>query len=433
MKLNEDCLRLAELAPQFADWVRCGWDCGEGEAALTVYREAVATLEEGIAALREKTQARRTALPTLAAVRARCPGSGATAKLPDDLSARMLGALTGRCAGCILGVPVEGWSVADMEELAARTGTPFPPTEYWRDVTNPFYLAYGESARREFAKGALDHVPADDDIMYPLLNLLLLEERGLDFTVQDVADHWVRYASHLCTAELAALTAARQGVSAAHAADDNPYVEWIGAQIRADAFGYACAGNPHLAAELAYTDASFSHRGEGLYGELFAAACVAAAFVSASAEEAVERGLAEIPADCALADDIRWALAEGPKLADWRAARAAVDERFGAMSWVHVRNNTAHIVLALTMAGGDFTKAISAAVAMGRDNDCTGATVGSVMGALLGIDGIPHAWYDCFHDRIRTFLRGHRDWTVSDTAARFAALAQKFAGQTRRE
>ena len=27
-------------------------------------------------------------------------------------------------------------------------------------------------------------------------------------------------------------------------AEDNPFIEWIGAAIRADAFGYVCAGRP---------------------------------------------------------------------------------------------------------------------------------------------------------------------------------------------
>ena len=46
----------------------------------------------------------------------------------------------------------------------------------------------------------------------------------------------------------------------------NPGDESCGALIRADAYGYACPGNPDLAAWLAWKDASFTHIRTGVYG-----------------------------------------------------------------------------------------------------------------------------------------------------------------------
>lgn len=51
----------------------------------------------------------------------------------------------------------------------------------------------------------------------------------------------------------------------------NEYNDWIGAQIRADLYGWVCPGRPALAAELARRDVSLSHRGEGLHGAAFIA------------------------------------------------------------------------------------------------------------------------------------------------------------------
>ena len=84
----------------------------------------------------------------------------------------------------------------------------------------------------------------------------------------------------------------------------NPYREWIGAQIRADGWGYACAGNPERAAEFAYRDACWTHRANGIYGEMMFAAIMAAAFVVSDPIELVNIGLSEIPQNCKLAEQV---------------------------------------------------------------------------------------------------------------------------------
>ena len=66
-----------------------------------------------------------------------------------------------------------------------------------------------------------------------------------------------------------------------------------------------------------------------------------------------------------------------------------LDERYGHLHWVHVLNNAALMASALARSGGDFGAAICAAVAGGWDTDSTGATVGSVCGALAGAAALP--------------------------------------------
>ena len=41
-----------------------------------------------------------------------------------------------RFAGCMLGAPVENYSIEQMQEIAKKSNTPFPPTQYWNDVTD---------------------------------------------------------------------------------------------------------------------------------------------------------------------------------------------------------------------------------------------------------------------------------------------------------
>ena len=72
-------------------------------------------------------------------------------------------------------------------------------------------------------------------------------------------------------------------------------LEWIGGDIRADGWAYACPGNPELAAEFAYRDAYLSHRYSGIYGTMFMAAAISSAFACNDPIEACKIALTEIP------------------------------------------------------------------------------------------------------------------------------------------
>jgi ADP-ribosylglycohydrolase len=322
---------------------------------------------------------------------------------------KLEGALLARMAGCTLGAPVEGWPVAKMEDLAKENGEPFPPVDYWKRV------------RRK-----LDGVPADDDIMYTLLGLLIVEDFGLDFTTADVARAWLKYLPHAFTAEAVTLENLRNGISADRAAEkENPYCEWIGADIRADPWGYLAPGWPEKAAEFAWRDASLSHRRNGIYGEMFFAAAISAAFMVDHPIEALEIALTEIPRQCALAREIRWALRRAPRVHDYRQAREAVDQRYKGMHGVHTINNAVLTTWGLSIGGTDVTRVIGQTVAMGLDNDCTAATAGSIVGAIVGRQGVPRHWYRNFHDTVLSYLTGKPKFRINDLAARFMRQAER--------
>lgn len=359
------------------------------------------------------------------AIEALCEGGNLTAAVPD-LDEKMAGAVLGRFAGCLLGIPVEMWSIPTMKNLAKHCGMAFPPKGYWLEVDRPWDVQYQVDAREKYSLSGMDGVAVDDDITYTILGLLILEKYGFAFTTADVGEYWKEYLPYACTAEMAALDNLKNGIDANHAAEhNNPYCQWIGADIRADGFAFASAGNPHLAAKLGYTDAYLSHRRNGIYGEMFFAAAEAAAFTVKDPLDAIRIALREIPKECALHKDIEWALEAGPSLTDYQTARDAVDKRFAGMSCVHTNNNACLVVFALMLGHGDFSESISQVVAMGLDNDCTGATTGSIMGAIVGKSGIPEHWTSRFHDTVRTYIKGASELSISDVISRFVALTEK--------
>lgn len=339
---------------------------------------------------------------------------------------RLAGAMLGRFAGCTLGAPVEFWEVGAMEAWAKEIGHSFPPAAYWPEIPNRHHRRYQVSRCDAYTAGGMDGVPVDDDIAYTLLGLLILEDHGPKFTVADVGAAWLKYLPYACTAEKVALDNLRAGVPAARAAvKDNPYCEWIGADIRADPWGYLAPAWPERAAEMAWRDAYVSHRRQGIYGEMFFAAAVSAAFAVDDPVEALRIGLTEIPAGCALAKQVRWALAVAPRIRNYRQARAAVEKRFAGMSGVHTINNACLSIWGLTIGRGDFTRTIAETVAMGLDNDCTAATAGSICGAVAGRRGIPAHWTSGFRNTVHSYLKNRKRFAIDDLERRFLQQARR--------
>jgi ADP-ribosylglycohydrolase len=275
----------------------------------------------------------------------------------------------------------------------------------------------------------MDGVPPDDDIAYTLLGLLIAEQFGLDFTTEDVGKAWVKYLPIAYTAEAIALDNIKKGIPAKEAAEiNNPYVQLIGADIRSDPFAYIAAGYPEKAAEMAYQDAYLSHRRNGIYGDMLFAAAQAAAFTVDDAVEAIKIGLTEIPKESALYKDVTWALDAGKGMKNYLEARQAVDERFPQLGSVHTNNNACLTVFGLMIGGHDVTKVLSELVAMGMDNDCTAATAGSIVGAIVGKKGIPAHWYKPFNNKVLTYLIGEPQFYIDDLVLRFTKQAEKLWG-----
>jgi len=346
--------------------------------------------------------------------------------LSEDFRERLEGSWLGRCAGCTLGSIVEGWTVDRMEEWAQYLGDEYPLVDYWSVAEQPHNRKYQTSLREDFTPAKMDGVPTDDDLNYTLLGLMILEEYGLDFTTDDLGEAWIKYLPFAFTAEGIALANLRAGIPPMQAAEvDNCFLNWIGADIRSDPWGYAAPGWPQKAAEFAYRDAYVSHRRNGIYAAMFFSAAISAAFAVNDPVEALQIGLEEIPADCLLAREVRWALEVAPSIANYRDAAAAIEERYPQMGGAHAINNTVLTVWGLTVGGDDYTKVIGETVAMGKDNDCTAATAGSIWGAVYGKSAIPKHWYKNFNNKVHTFLYHQSTFAIDDVIDRFVVQAEK--------
>ncbi len=359
------------------------------------------------------------------------------------LADRTRGAWLGRAAGCLLGKPCEGWHRTKIER-ALRALSEWPLSDYWPrvdDLPDGFALWSWEAFKDPDTipypppddpqlRGNITRMLRDDDMDYPIIGLHILEHHGPGFTTKDVGNAWLHLLPYGCvyTAEhVAYRNLVNQLEPPATASHHNPYREWIGAQIRADIFGWVCPGNPEFAAELAWRDAALSHTKNGIYGEMFFAALLAAAFVESDIHNLIEIALSEIPGNCrlreAVLDTVEWCDADP----DWETTWNRINEKYGHYHGVHTINNAAVVLMGLLHSGGDYEKAIAISVMGGWDTDCNGATAGSVMGTILGAKALPGKWIAPLNDRISSIVIGYTDTRLSRLARRTGAIQQKIA------
>ncbi|MHB0878937.1 MAG: ADP-ribosylglycohydrolase family protein [Anaerolineae bacterium] len=396
-----------------------GADAGDRAGLEVLFAAAAALSADEALARREPTD-----LAAIRALRPDGPRHYDAAFTESYLRDRLAGAWLGRAAGCLLGKPCEGWHHDRIRAYLDRAGA-YPLDDYFPLLLPNDEPGLTESRRQNWLRGRICLAPRDDDTDYTVLGLHILEENGPDFTTADVAGQWLNHMPYhqVYTAERVAYANLVDGFQPPETAThQNPYREWIGAQIRAHAIGYAHPGRPEAAADMAYRDAALSHVKNGIYGEMWAAATIAAAMVATDPLEAIEAGLTEIPAECRLAQALRDTIAWSRGDDDWEATWQRVNNAYGHYHVVHTINNACAVALALLHGELDFEATIAISVMCGWDTDCNGATAGSILGAMLGAQALPAKWVAPLNDTLESAVQGFG-------VSRISALAERTLQQ----
>lgn len=348
------------------------------------------------------------------------------------LAERLRGAWQGRVSGCMLGKAVEALSMASGREALTSyldAANALPLRDYIPVAADPPPLLLEATCR-----GRLQASVPDDDINYSVLALELLERHGEALTTEDVARAWLTRlpVGMTFTAERDAY---RTLVNRAHdwfpmgapagfdvtECADNEHSDWIGAQIRADVYGWVVPGEPARAAHLAATDAALSHRGDGIHGAVLVAAWGAAIPAAPSLEAALEEAAACVPADSGAGEAIRL----GRETAAAGRDASTIHARYADLPPVHTNNNLALVVWALLSYPDDFGAAIGEVVAAGWDTDCNGATVG----ALWALQGrpVPDAWTAPWRGRVGVTLAGCGELALDELVARTVDVVEALS------
>jgi ADP-ribosylglycohydrolase len=321
--------------------------------------------------------------------------------MDDQLRDRIRGAVLGQAIGDALGAPTEGMTRAAIRAAHGR-------------VT-----------------GFLSDDPAGtDDTEYAALTARILLTYGPDLTPADVSAEWERTLAHQSGgfagggfSEMEAIHNLARGLRAPHSGTDN-HEQWSdGSAMRVAPIGAYCAGDPHLAAHLAGTDAQVSHARDGIWCGQAIAAAVAVACSTSSWTEVVEAALAALPEDSWSARLATRAvtIATGPGTADERYDELERRIAIFHYPWSDVAPEATALALGVfAVAEGDYVESVLGGVNIGRDADTIAAMAGAMAGALRGATQIPSRW----SSRI-TSLKGS---CIKATAGvRLEALADEIA------
>jgi ADP-ribosylglycohydrolase len=355
----------------------------------------------------------------------------------DEIRQKIHGAWLGRIAGCVLGKPFEMGFTPDQIKDYLEGANAYPLSDF-----APAQSRRGKPLRRDCVpsmRGYVQYAQEDDDLNYMCLAVKLLERAGLNFTSLDVGLNWLQSIpflwtwgpEHVVYLNLATLVGEHQikDVDLECVTDHlNPGVEWIGAQIRADVYGYVCPGNPELAAEFAWRDAYLSHRQSGIYGPMWVSAMNAAAFTLLDTKAV----LSQVPEKSRFVEAIRNVIDWYEQDHDWQMTGRRIREHYNQYGFAGTINNACCVAAALLYGWNDgtgtpgdvFERTITTAVQLGYDTDCNAATAGSVVGMMLGAAALPPKWTAPLNDTLRTCVAEFGQVGIREMALRTYELSR---------
>lgn len=260
----------------------------------------------------------------------------------------------------------------------------------------------------------------NDDITFEIAFLDAFKEKGYDVTSRDIALSWVGLIPCGWSAEEIAIRNIKSGIMPPESGKfNNPFNEWIGAQMRGAVCGMVAPGNPRLAAELAWKDGEVSHANNGILGEVFNAVMVSMAYICDDVKQIVKSAMDVIPTDSEYYSVVQFAYDKCIQHSDWHQALEDCEKKYIKYNWIHAYPNVCCEIIALMYGDGDYEKTLNIITMCGLDVDCNAGMIMPIIGIQKGMCIIPPRLIHPTFDRLITYMRGYDeiilDELVNDT------------------
>ncbi len=302
-----------------------------------------------------------------------------------DLLNKIKGGWAGQTIGVVYGAPTEfkftGSFVQDYQPIPWSEGY----VKYWWEKKPGLF----------------------DDIYNDCTFVEAFDELGLDCSQEELAKRFAYADYHLAHANQAGRYNIRQGIMPPESGHwiNNPHADDLDFQIEADFIGLMAPAMLPEAMEIADRVGHIMNSGDGFYGGAFVTALYSAAFYLDSPAEILNTAIAVIPKESTFyqcVNDVIEFHAKNPN--NWKDCWYMLQDKWSSdtgcpkgvfLSFnIDAKINSAYIALAMLYGKGDFTDSIEIATRCGQDSDCNPASVGGVLGVMMGYDNIPAFWLD---------------------------------------
>ena len=272
---------------------------------------------------------------------------------------KIWGGWVGKCAGGILGAPIEGFkcfhSIKFSEELF-KTNYP------------------------------------NDDLDLQVLWLDLVKKKGPWIDENDLGQHWLKHVEFPWNEYGIAYRNMKLGVmpplSGLH--NNNYYHQSMGSPIRSEIWGMLCAGDPEKAARYAQMDSGIDHFGFSTEAEMFFSACEAEAFFESDISKILDLAISIFPYNSEI-KNLYNKVIEFNSNCKPEIAKHKIKSYFGDADFTSALQNVAFTIHTLINYPVKL-ETVMEAVNMGHDSDCISATVGGLLGTIIGYKDLDSLW-----------------------------------------
>ncbi|MGB3852093.1 MAG: ADP-ribosylglycohydrolase family protein [Tunicatimonas sp.] len=272
---------------------------------------------------------------------------------------KVRGGWIGKCAGGILGAPIEGYKT-------------------FHDITIDDRL--------------FENNFPNDDLDLQILWLDMAKQKGPYIRHNDYRDHWRAHINFPWNEYGIATLNIRKGL-------DNPdtgrhnnayWSQSMGSPIRSEIWGMLCPGSPAAAARYARMDSTLDHTDFSVDAEMFFSACAALAFFEADVAAIMQQAAPHTNGGTRFAqlyrDVTQWYERYGEETTKYK-----IKSKYGDADFTAAPQNVGLTLLALLAFGHSFDNILQS-INYGHDSDCIIATAAALIGIIQGYEAIPPVW-----------------------------------------